>query len=173
MKTSCLLLLLVAALCANGQFPVRPVSQFGPGRFRNFLHGFQHGMNTVFQPVQSAGHHLQHMGHHLMENLPQLPHIQMPEFLRQGKSANEVELDEETGGTKKPIATGKDEVYPRDCGRDKDKGTGLLCFPDGKLCQESMFVELSRTKTQKKLPNTASLSKTHVADKFWFEVKYL
>ena len=170
MKTSCLLLLLVAALCANGQFPVRPVSQFGPGRFRNFLHGFQHGMNTVFQPVQSAGHHLQHMGHHLMENLPQLPHIQMPEFLRQGKSANEVELDEETGGTKKPIATGKDEVYPRDCGRDKDKGTGLLCFPDGKLCQESMFVELSH---KKKLPNTASLSKTHVAEKFWFEVKYL
>ena len=94
----------------------------------------------------------------------------MPEFLRQGKSANEVELDEETGGTKKPIATGKDEVYPRDCGRDKDKGTGLLCFPDGKLCQESMFVELSY---KKKLPNTASLSKTHVADKFWLEVKYL
>ena len=41
------------------------------------------------------------------------------------------------GGTKKPVATGIDNPFPDDCGRDADTGTGLLCFPDGKLCQES------------------------------------
>ena len=40
-------------------------------------------------------------------------------------------------GTQSPVATGNDELFPRDCGRDPDKGTGKLCFPDGLLCQES------------------------------------
>lgn len=40
-------------------------------------------------------------------------------------------------GTQSPQATGRDELFPRDCGRDEDKGTGKLCFPDGILCQES------------------------------------
>ena len=40
------------------------------------------------------------------------------------------------GGTKKPVATGIDNPFPDDCGRDADTGTGLLCFPDGKLCEE-------------------------------------
>jgi len=38
-------------------------------------------------------------------------------------------------GTESPQATGHDEMFPRDCGRDPDKGTGKLCFPDGLLCQ--------------------------------------
>ena len=41
------------------------------------------------------------------------------------------------GGTKKPQATGIDKEFPDDCGRDAEKGTGLLCFPDGKLCADS------------------------------------
>merc|ERR1712080_470284 len=38
-------------------------------------------------------------------------------------------------GTQSPQATGIDKVNPDDCGRDPDKGTGKLCFPDGLLCQ--------------------------------------
>ena len=40
-------------------------------------------------------------------------------------------------GTKAPQSTGKDEVFPRDCGRETDTGRGKLCFPDGLLCQSS------------------------------------
>jgi len=39
-------------------------------------------------------------------------------------------------GTKAPVATGKDEAFPRDCGRETDTGRGKLCFPDGLLCKE-------------------------------------
>jgi len=38
-------------------------------------------------------------------------------------------------GTQSPQATGNDKLFPDDCGRDEDKGTGKLCFPDGLLCQ--------------------------------------
>jgi len=41
-------------------------------------------------------------------------------------------------GTQSPQATGRDELYPRDCGRDTGKGTGKLCFPDGILCQNRL-----------------------------------
>jgi hypothetical protein len=41
-------------------------------------------------------------------------------------------------GTQSPQATGKDELFPRDCGREVDKGTGKLCFPDGLLCQNRL-----------------------------------
>ena len=40
-------------------------------------------------------------------------------------------------GTQAPQATGNDKLFPDDCGRDEDKGTGKLCFPDGLLCQNS------------------------------------
>ena len=40
-------------------------------------------------------------------------------------------------GTQTPQSTGRDEILPSDCGRDPDKGTGKLCFPDGLLCQQS------------------------------------
>jgi hypothetical protein len=39
-------------------------------------------------------------------------------------------------GTAAPVATGHDPLFPDDCGRDEDKGTGKLCFPDGLLCRE-------------------------------------
>ena len=42
-------------------------------------------------------------------------------------------------GTQSPRATGRDEILPSDCGRDVDKGTGKLCFPDGLLCQQRKF----------------------------------
>ena len=42
-------------------------------------------------------------------------------------------------GTESPQATGHDEMFPRDCGRDPDDGTGKLCFPDGLLCQNSKW----------------------------------
>ena len=38
-------------------------------------------------------------------------------------------------GTKSPVATGYDPLFPDDCGRQTDKGKGKLCFPDGLLCQ--------------------------------------
>merc|ERR1719499_308592 len=41
-------------------------------------------------------------------------------------------------GTQSPQATGRDEKNPSDCGRDPDKGTGKLCFPDGLLCQNRL-----------------------------------
>ena len=43
-------------------------------------------------------------------------------------------------GTQFPRATGFDEPFPRDCGRNTDDGTGKLCFPDGVLCQNSECV---------------------------------
>ncbi len=41
------------------------------------------------------------------------------------------------GGTEFPQATGRDELFPSDCGRHPHDGTGKLCFPDGILCQIS------------------------------------
>ena len=41
------------------------------------------------------------------------------------------------GGTASPQATGRDELNPADCGRDKKTGKGSLCFPDGLLCEQS------------------------------------
>ena len=40
-------------------------------------------------------------------------------------------------GTKRPQSTGKEELFPTDCGRNTDSGTGKLCFPDGLLCRDS------------------------------------
>ena len=42
-------------------------------------------------------------------------------------------------GTRSPQATGRDELYPSDCGRDPSQGTGKLCFPDGLLCQDRKY----------------------------------
>jgi len=41
-------------------------------------------------------------------------------------------------GTQSPQATGADSLFPDDCGRDPNKGTGKLCFPDGILCQNRL-----------------------------------
>jgi hypothetical protein len=39
-------------------------------------------------------------------------------------------------GTQAPKADGREELFPSDCGRNTDSGTGKLCFPDGLLCKE-------------------------------------
>ena len=44
------------------------------------------------------------------------------------------------GGTEGPTATGRDELNPADCGRDKKTGKGSLCFPDGLLCEQSKTI---------------------------------
>ena len=43
-------------------------------------------------------------------------------------------------GTQIPQATGRDELFPADCGRNENDGTGKLCFPDGILCQQSKSI---------------------------------
>ena len=43
-------------------------------------------------------------------------------------------------GTQKPVSTGRDEAFPSDCGRNTKTGRGKLCFPDGKLCQDSKWI---------------------------------
>ncbi len=48
-------------------------------------------------------------------------------------------------GTQSPQATGRDELFPKDCGREVNKGTGKLCFPDGILCQESKFLKMFKS----------------------------
>lgn len=71
------------------------------------------GFQNLFQPIQNALH-------------PFMQGIQSmfgfgPKFVDDGTVA--------------PVATGNDPLFPDDCGRDSDKGTGKLCFPDGLLCQ--------------------------------------
>ena len=51
-------------------------------------------------------------------------------------------------GTPAPQATGRDEILPSDCGRDPDKGTGKLCFPDGLLCQQRCGMKRCQEQTQ-------------------------
>ena len=43
-------------------------------------------------------------------------------------------------GTQQPQANGPDELFPTDCGRDENKGTGKLCFPVGQICANSKFI---------------------------------
>ena len=40
-------------------------------------------------------------------------------------------------GTQQPQANGVDELFPSDCGREPNKGTGKLCFPVGEICANS------------------------------------
>ena len=87
--------------------------------FRNVFRGFNNGVSNFFRPVMQMFH-------------------SRPSFFSGGQGGRPGRPDlDETGGTKKPQSTGIDNPFPDDCGRDKKKGTGLLCFPDGKLCQES------------------------------------
>ena len=45
-------------------------------------------------------------------------------------------------GTQSPQATGREELFPSDCGRNPNDGTGKLCFPDGLLCQNSKSYDM-------------------------------
>jgi hypothetical protein len=42
----------------------------------------------------------------------------------------------EDDGTPSPQSTGREELFPSDCGRNTADGTGKLCFPDGLLCRD-------------------------------------
>lgn len=48
-------------------------------------------------------------------------------------------------GTQQPQATGFDDLYPADCGRNPEDGTGKLCFPDGLLCRQSKIKTFKST----------------------------
>ena len=66
-------------------------------------------------------------------------------------------------GTQSPVATGKDELFPTDCGRDPGKGTGKLCFPDGQLCANRKFCNLLALKiTPQKVRLDRSPSKSFI-----------
>ena len=47
-------------------------------------------------------------------------------------------------GTQAPQATGREELFPSDCGRDPAQGTGKLCFPDGLLCKDRKYTHRDR-----------------------------
>ena len=90
--------------------------------FQPFFQPIQNFNNNVFQPFMQGVMHMI-MGHDGHEH----------------SSAHKFTDD----GTESPQATGHDEIYPRDCGRDPEKGTGKLCFPDGLLCQNSKYFKHS------------------------------
>ena len=110
-------------------------AQFGGGGFRGFFRGFGRGFG-----------HMQHMfNHHVARPVTSfMPHFRMPHFFGGHHGGHGGHHGGHHGGnnvgntadkaTKEPQATGNDKVYPDDCGRD-DKNKGLLCFPDGLLCQ--------------------------------------
>ncbi len=97
-------------------------AQFFSSGFNGFFRSMNSGFRTMFHPVMN------------MFSPPSRPfgppkHNEHSSSGGGGFGGN--------SGTDKPQATGKDETYPTDCGRDKKKGTGLLCFPDGELCKNS------------------------------------
>ncbi len=104
-------------------------AQFGGGGgFRGFFRGFGNGAGNFFRPMTHMFHH--HVARPISNFMPHMPHFRMPSIFGGGNSHS-------NSGTDKPQATGIDSLYPEDCGRDPKKGTGLLCFPDGKLCADS------------------------------------
>merc|ERR1719336_2727899 len=89
--------------------------------------GFQGGFRQTFQPFIQPIQNFQHnVVQPLMEGV-------MHMIMGHDHSHEHKFVDD---GTESPQATGHDEQYPRDCGRDPEKGTGKLCFPDGLLCQQ-------------------------------------
>jgi len=110
---------LVLSAIANAQFGFRP---------------FFRGFGNTFRQVN-------HMAHHAMHHF--MPHFRMPHFfggqqsqgLRDGRSQFQGNTADKA--TKEPVATGRDQLYPDDCGRD-DNNKGNLCFPDGLLCQNRL-----------------------------------
>ena len=86
-------------------------------------------------------HHVMQPMHHFVQR----PHFRMPHFFGGSEEFRSNGVGNTADkATKEPIATGKDALYPDDCGRD-DKNKGLLCFPDGLLCQNSKnFLNKSR-----------------------------
>ena len=89
--------------------------------FRNLFNGFNRGLSNIARPFMN-----------MFQGRP-------GGGFGGGRPSGGRDLDE-TGGTKKPVATGIDNPFPDDCGRN-EKGKGNLCFPDGLLCQNRKFVD--------------------------------
>jgi len=114
--------LVVACLLSTNVEAMPQFVNFGGfGGFGNFFqpiqNAFQPFNNNVVQPFMQGVIHMFGMDDHGHSSTTQKPKF----------------IDD---GTESPQSTGKDELFPRDCGRDPDKGTGKLCFPDGQLCQD-------------------------------------
>ena len=133
-------LIIVALIVASSE------AQFGGfrGFFRGVNHGFGHMQHMFHHHVMQPVHHFVQRPHF------QMPHFHMPHFFggqneefRGGKSVGNTR----DKGTKEPVATGRDALYPEDCGRD-DNNKGLLCFPDGLLCQNRKALFLSYSSDQ-------------------------
>ena len=85
--------------------------------------GFRQAFQPFIQPVQSFNHDV------FQPFMQGVMHMIMGDHDHGHKFTDD--------GTESPQATGHDEMFPRDCGRNEETGTGKLCFPDGLLCQDS------------------------------------
>ena len=104
------------------------IAGFGFGQaFQPFVRPIQNFNTNVFQPFMQGVMHMI-MGHDHGHKVGRTLEILV---LTRGL------FQFTDDGTESPQATGHDEMFPRDCGRDPDEGTGKLCFPDGLLCQNS------------------------------------
>jgi len=151
--------MIVTGPTAEAQFTIG-----GRGRgFGRFFRNFQRGAQTVFRPIMqpmTGNNNIIQQGLRVLPvkmpeikmpeiKMPQItmPKIKMPVISSSGNSSSEDKesVDKQNseggiGGTKKPQATGIDKPFPDDCGRHVTQKTGLLCFPDGKLCEDSELV---------------------------------
>ena len=100
-------------------------------QFVNFG-GFQ-GFGNFFQPIQNA---FQPFNNNVVQPFMQGV-MHMFGMEDHGNTTPKPKFKDD--GTESPQSTGKDELFPRDCGRDTEKGTGKLCFPDGQLCQDREY----------------------------------
>ena len=118
--------LLCACLLAHSASAMPQFVSFG---------GFQ-GFGNFFQPIQNA---FQPFNTNVVQPFMQgvMHMLGMDDHHGGGLTTPKPKFVDD--GTESPQATGKDELFPRDCGRDPDKGTGKLCFPDGLLCQDSEY----------------------------------
>jgi hypothetical protein len=89
-------------------------NMFNMGDMGRFFGGFQRGAANFFKPMQAM------FGGFGAARNP-------------NSAANSFGI---VGGTDAPQATGRDDLLPADCGRDKKTNKGSLCFPDGLLCED-------------------------------------
>jgi len=109
MRINLLVLTLTLFQGSHGQF-----TMFQMGDMGRFFGGFQRGAMNFFKPMQAM-------------------------FSGFGAARNPNSVANSfgiVGGTDAPQATGRDELLPADCGRDKKSNKGSLCFPDGLLCED-------------------------------------
>jgi len=113
LNLSVLVLTLTLFQGSHGQF-----TMFQMGDMGRFFGGFQRGAMNFFKPMQAM------FGGFGAARNP-------------NSVANSFGI---VGGTDAPQATGRDELLPADCGRDKKSNKGSLCFPDGLLCEDREII---------------------------------